>query len=131
MRGLQVFQLLKPKIGEREAGALITYIDTTLKEDRMELIQVMQKTFATKEDLLGVRGELKEDISSLRGELKQDIANLRGELKQDIAVLRTDMSSLKGDLEVKISDVRTDVMRWMFALFVTMLLAILGLYFKK
>ncbi len=109
MRGLQVFQLLKPKIGEREAGALVTYINTTLKEDRMELIQVMQKTFATREDLVGVRGELKEEITGLR----------------------TDIAGLRGYLEVKISDVRTDVMRWMFALFITMLLAILGLYFKK
>jgi hypothetical protein len=131
MRGLQVFQLLKAKIGEREAGALVTYIDTTFKDNRMELIEVMQKTFVTKEDLVGVRGELKADIaglrtemSGLRGELKADIAGLRGELKEDIAGLR-------GNLEVKISDVRTDVMRWMFALFVTMLLAILGLYFKK
>ena len=157
MRGLQVFQLLKPRIGEREAGALVTYIDKTLKEDRMELIEVMQKTFATKEDLLGVRGELKEEISSLRGELKEDIAGLRGELKEGIAGLRgelkegitglrgelkegiaglkgelkADIASLKGGLEVKISDVRTDIMRWMFAFLVTMLLAILGLYFKK
>ena len=135
MRGLQVFQLLKPRIGEREAGALVTYIDKTLKEDRMELIEVMQKTFATKEDLLGVRGELKEEISSLRGELKEDIAGLRGELKEGIAglkgELKADIASLKGGLEVKISDVRTDIMRWMFAFLVTMLLAILGLYFKK
>ena len=113
MRGLQVFQLLKAKIGEREAGALVTYIDTTFKNDRMELIEVIKKTFATKEDLVGFRGELKEDIAGLRGELKADIA------------------SLKGGLEVKISDVRTDIMRWMFAFLVTMLLAILGLYFKK
>jgi hypothetical protein len=120
MRGLQVFQLLKARIGEREAGALVTYIDTTLKDDRMELIEVMQKTFATKGDLLGLRGELKADIAGLR----TDMSNLRGELKEDIAGLR-------GSLEVKISDVRTDVVRWMFALFVTMLLAILGLYFKK
>jgi hypothetical protein len=52
------------------------------------------------------------------------MATLRSELNLNIANLRT-------DLEVKIADVRSDVIRWMFAFFVTMLLAILGLYFKK
>lgn len=131
MRGLQVFQLLKAKIGEREAGALVTYINTTLKEDRMELIQVMQKTFATREDLVGFRGELKEDIAGLRGELKADISGLRTDMSSLRGEFKADIASLKGSLEVKISDVRTDVMRWMFAFFITMLLAILGLYFKK
>jgi hypothetical protein len=91
MTRLQVYQILNSRIGERETEAFITYIDTTLKDFREELVESIQRQFATKEDLANV----------------------------------------KGQLEVKISDVRTDVIRWMFAFFVTMLLAILGLYFKK
>jgi hypothetical protein len=41
------------------------------------------------------------------------------------------LSTVKGQLEVKIAEVKSDVIRWMFAFYVTMLLAILGLYFKK
>jgi hypothetical protein len=91
MTRLQVYQILNSRIGERETEAFITYIDTTLKDFRDELVESIQRQFASKEDLANV----------------------------------------KGQLEVKISDVRTDVIRWMFAFFVTMLLAILGLYFKK
>ena len=91
MTGLQVFQILKARISEKETEAFITYIDTSLKDNRNELVETIQRSFASKEDLANVKGEL----------------------------------------EVRISDVRTDVIRWMFAFFVTMLIAILGLYFKK
>lgn len=73
------------------------------------------KTLATKEDLLGV----KEDLWSVKEELKSDITSLITELKGDIA-----------KLDVKISDVKSDVMRWTFAIFVALMLAIIGLYFK-
>ena len=79
------------------------------KNDRNELIEAIRRNFTTKEDLAVARGELKADIVGLRGELKAD----------------------KGELEVKIAEVKSDVIRWMFTFFVTMLLAILGLYFKK
>lgn len=102
MTGLQIFQILKAKIGEKEAEAFVSYVDITLKDNRNELYETFRRTFATKEDLAQVRGELNKDLALV-----------------------------KGQLEVKISDVRTDVIRWMFAFFVTMLIAILGLYFKK
>jgi hypothetical protein len=77
------------------------------KNDRNALIEVMVRNFATKEDLKSFA--TKEDLAILRGEFKAD----------------------KGELEVKIAEVKSDVIRWMFAFFVTMLLAILGLYLKK
>ena len=70
------------------------------KNDRNELIEVMMRSFATKEDLRNFA--TKEDLANVRGELRTEIAN-----------------------------VKSDVIRWMFAFFVTMLLAILGLYLKK
>ena len=33
-------------------------------------------------------------------------------------------------VEVKIAEGKSDIIRWMFALFVTMMLAVLGLYLK-
>ena len=79
------------------------------KNDRNELIEAIRRNFTTKEDLAVARGDLKSDIVGLRGQLKAD----------------------KGELEVKIAEVKSDVLRWLFAFFVTMLLAILGLYFRK
>ena len=79
------------------------------KHDRNELIEVMMRSFATKEDLR--RFATKEDLRNFA--TKEDLANVRGELRTEIA------------------NVKSDVIRWMFAFFVTMLLAILGLYLKK
>jgi hypothetical protein len=70
------------------------------KNDRNELIEALQRDFATKTDLKSFA-------------TKEDFANVRGDLRTEIA------------------EVKSDVLRWMFAFFVTMLLAILGLYFKK
>jgi hypothetical protein len=35
------------------------------------------------------------------------------------------------DVRTEVANVKSDVARWMFALFVTTILAFLGLYFKK
>ena len=77
------------------------------KNDRNALMEVMVRSFATKEDLRNFA--TKEDLAVLRGEFKAD----------------------KGELEVKIAEVKSDVIRWTFAFFVTLMLAILGLYLKK
>jgi hypothetical protein len=135
MTGLQIFQILKAKIGERESEALLSYVDTTLKDNRKELYNALNGTFASKEDLAETRGGLKEYIGKVKSELKEDIAHLKGELKEDIAnlkgELKEDIANVKGELSVKIANVKSDVIRWVFALFITMLLAILGLYLKK
>lgn len=116
MTGLQLFQLLKARMGEREAEAFVSYVD----ENRRQMLADCRTIFATK-----------EDMAVLRSELNLNIANLRTDFNGDIAGLKTDLARFRGELEVKIADVRSDVIRWMFAFFVTMLLAILGLYFKK
>ena len=109
MKWIRVFQILKAKMGEEEAEAFVTYVDTTLKDDRRELLEVIRSTFATKDDL--TRFATKDDLTRFAS--------------------KEDLASVKGELEVRISDVKSDVIRWMFAFFVTMLIAILGLYFKK
>jgi len=106
--GIQLFQLLKPKLGERETEALINFVDVRAKENKQEIRESNLKTCATKEDLWKVKEELKGDIGNLRTELKGDIARL----------------------DIKISDVKSDVVRWVFAFFVALMLAIIGLYFK-
>ena len=109
MTGVQLFQLLKSKIGDRESDALITYVDNTINDNNRNLHEKMLGSFATKLELFATKAELKEEIGNVR----------------------EDLAKAKGELEVKISDVKSDVLRWMFAFFITMILAILGLYLKK
>jgi hypothetical protein len=102
MSGVKLFQILKTKMGEREADALITYVDDSLHDNKKDFHEMIRGTFATK-----------------------------SELQIEVSKLREDLAKVEGRLEVKISDVKSDVLRWMFAFFVTMMLAILGLYLKK
>ena len=62
----------------------------------------------------------KEDISLLR----EDLANVKGGLMENIA-------RVEGRLETKIAEVKSDVIRWIFAFVVAVMLAIIGLYFKR
>ena len=140
--GMQLYEVIKARMGERKAEAVVNYMDNTLKENNREMREWSLKKLATKEDLANLKGELKEDLANLKGELKGDlailkgalkgdIANLEGEPKGDLANARMEIANVKGSLETKIAEVKSDVIRWTFAFFVTMMLAILGLYLKK
>jgi hypothetical protein len=69
---IQLFQILRQKIGEQEAEALVTFVDAKLKEANEQNLKVL----ATKEDI----ATTKEDIASLRAELKIDIANSKTDM---------------------------------------------------
>ena len=84
---IQLYEILRQKLGNQEAEALVGFVDAKLKDANEHNI----KNIATKEDLKDV------------------------ELK----------------LSVKISETKTDIIRWVFAFFVPLLLAIIGLYVRK
>ncbi|RYE19891.1 MAG: DUF1640 domain-containing protein [Sphingobacteriaceae bacterium] len=81
---IQLFQILKEKVGEEQAKTLTEYVETKI-----------EKQFDLKKDSLAT----KQDIS----ELKIEIANVRNELKIEIADLKTAMASS-----------RSDIIKWMF-----------------
>jgi predicted ATP-dependent Lon-type protease len=98
MTAIQLFQLLKGKIGEQGASELIDFVDVKVKENTKEIHEINLKTLATKAELFDVRNVLKEDIAKL---------------------------------DIKITETKSDIIRWVFAFFVTLMLAIVGLYFKR
>jgi hypothetical protein len=84
---IQLFQLLKPAIGEQQAEAIVAYVDARFKENNAELYDRL----ATKEDL----------------------------------------AKLEGKLSTSISETKSDIQRWVFGFFFALIIAIVGLYFKK
>jgi len=64
---------------------------------------------------------------------KDDLAGFatKIELKNETSRLELALKDETSRLELKISDFKSDILRWMFALFLTMMLALLGLYLKK
>jgi hypothetical protein len=99
--GIELFQILRQKVGESEAEALVGFIDAKIKENN----EVNLKIVASKEDVAMVKG--------------------------DIAVVKEDIAKLEGRLSVKITESKADVLKWMFGGFFAMMLALIGLYFKK
>ena len=89
LTSIQLFQLLKNKLGEREVEALVDYMETQHRETS----DANSKILATKEDIGGIKVEL-------------------------------------GRLKTKIAENKTDIIRWVFALFIPLMLAVIGLYFK-
>ena len=107
-------QALKGSIGETGTAALTNYVNLT-----------------TKEEFANFRTSMKGDFADFRTEMKTDFADFRSEVKTEIADFRTEVKGNLSKLEVKVSETKSDTLRCMFAFFVTMLLALLGLYFKK
>ena len=56
---------------------------------------------------------------------------VNNEANLKVIATREDVVKLKGDLETKISETRSDIIRWVFGIFVVLMLAIIGLYFKN
>ena len=84
---IQLYEILKQKLGNKEAEALVEFVDNRLKESQ----ECNLKKLATKED----------------------------------------MKDLDLKLSLKIAETKTDIIRWLFAFLVPLLLAILGLYLRK
>ena len=80
---IQLFQILKEKLGDKEAEALVSFVDAKLKENNENNLKIL----ATKEDF--------------------------------------------AKLDTKISEVKVEILKWVFSFFVALMLAIIGLYFKK
>ena len=80
---IQLHEILKQKLGNKEAEALVSFVDSRIKEGNEQNL----KTLATKEDI--------------------------------------------SELKLNIADSKTDIIRWVFAFFIPLLLAIIGEYVRK
>ena len=61
---IQLFQILKQKIGEQEAEALVSFVDSKLKENNEANLKVL----ATKEDIAKLKGELETKIAEAKAD---------------------------------------------------------------
>jgi len=80
---IQLYEILKQKLGNKEAEALVDFVDNKLKEAH----EYNLKNLATKDDLK--------------------------------------------NLGLKLSETKVDIIRWVFAFFLPLMLAIIGLYIRK
>ena len=111
MSDIQLFQILKQKMGEQEAEALVTFVDHKIKDNNESNLNIL----ATKGNI----NLLKADVQLL----KQDIQTVKLELKGNIS-----------NLEVKIADSKAEMIKWMFIFWigqVAVTVALIMIYLKK
>lgn len=69
---IQLFQILKQKLGDKEAEALVGFVDSKLRENNEQNLKVL----ATKEDI----ANLETKIAIFKGDLEAKIAESKAEL---------------------------------------------------
>lgn len=136
-----LLRVLKESMGEPGTETITRYVQLSLSENNNSMFNTHFKNLVTKDEFSGFkneltqfRGEVKDEFVKVKDEfvkVKDEFAKVRSEFKSDIARLEIGMAKTKGELEVKISDTKADIIRWMFAFFVTTILLLVGLYFKK
>ena len=122
---LKVYDIFKSRFSEQEAVIIIEYVEEKINkafEDRVFLTQKIQS-----KDIEILKTEVREENAKIKGETNDGFAKvegvivkLEGEMNEGFAKTRAD--SL---------DVKVEILRWMFGIFMAMMLAILGLYLKK
>jgi hypothetical protein len=97
---LELYEKLKPKLGEDEARALIEYVETSVEQRA-----------ATKADL-------QEAVSRVEVSLREEIHKAESSLRGETHRVREDMQSLRADL-----------IKWSFAFWVSAIAALSGIMF--
>ena len=115
---IQLFELLKARIGGKEAEAFVQLLETKVngkfeevekifKGDVASLKEHMDKTFSTREDA----AILKSEVASMKEQMDKTFST-----KEDLA-----------KLETKMSEKFNDLFKWMIIMWVTQLGAIAAL----
>ena len=68
---------------------------------------------ATREDLLGFKGELREEILAFKGEFREELLAVKGELRAEMHALRSElqgeMHALRSELQGEIHALRSEL----------------------
>jgi len=115
---LEVYEKLKPKLGEEEARVLIEFVEASVEQKA-----------ATKEDLqkteLALRGDLQKTELTLREELRQVDQALREELRRVDQALREEIHKL----DQKIEATKSDLIKWSFGFWIGNVAVMSGIMF--
>ena len=86
---LEVYDAIKPKLGEDEAKMLLKFMERTTSE------------LVTKVDLLATKDDLKADLLVTKADLKADLLVTKADLKADLLVTKADLKAELADIKVQ------------------------------
>lgn len=106
LSNIELFQIVKGKLGEKEAKSLVNYIETQVKDE----FDTQRSIYASKEDLARVQGAL---------EIKNE--KVQGALETKIGALETKLEKGLGSLETKIEATKNTVILWTVATIISVM----------
>jgi len=131
-------KVLREKLGEDGADALISLINQSQSNNKAEILQFVEEKFERRlseelgkvseritDEFAKINQRITEEISGVRGELAKEISGVRGEMAKEIASVRGEIASVRGEL----ANVRADLIKWMFIFWVGQIGAIIGILF--
>ncbi len=123
---LELYEKLKPKLGEDETRALLEFVETSA-QDKAATKDDLERTASSlrdelRDELHGTEAVLRKEIQQveavLRKEIQQVEAALRKEIQQVEATLRKEIQEVKVEIQevkVEIQEVKVDLLKWSFA----------------
>ncbi|MDX2195728.1 MAG: hypothetical protein NW207_04865 [Cytophagales bacterium] len=133
----KLLDILREKMGEDEARALVEFIEIKVEDKYIEAKNV----FATKEDLLKLELKIVQVIHNNHLEVQKLIADTKIETQKIIAESKNDLQKLmaeskndlqklvadsKNDLQKLIADSKFETIKWLFGFILTSTVAIIG-----
>lgn len=133
---LKVYDIFKSRFSEQEASVVIEYVEEKINkalEGRVLLTQKIQT-----KDIEILKTEVREENAKIKGETNDGFAKVEGIIVKLEGKMNEGFVKLKGEMNEGFAktradslDVKVEILRWMFGIFMAMMLAILGLYLKK
>ncbi len=144
---LELYEKLKPKLGEDEARSLLEYVESTVEQRAATKSDLERNSGELREEIRRVEGELREEIRRVEGELREEIRRVEGKLREEIrqveVKLREEINQLDGKLQTTESALRreihqvredmqsmkADLIKWSFVFWVGAVAALSGVMF--
>ena len=115
---LELYEKLKPRLGEEEARSLLEFIESTVEQRAVTKADLQQAIASLREEMRQLEGALREEI-------RQGDASLREEIRQIDASLREEIHTLRGEMY----KMRADLIKWSFAFCVGNVAVLSGIMF--
>jgi len=142
MTVISVPKILRQKLGEDGAEALVELLNRLQENQKISILQFVEEKFerrlteeisALREEIAKSSAALREEIAqnnaALREEIAQTNAALREEIAQNSATLRGEIAQSNASLREEIASVQANMIKWMFIFWIGQVGVILGILF--
>jgi hypothetical protein len=77
---LELYEKLKPKLGEEEARSLLEFIESTVEQRAVTKADLQQTAASLREEMRQLEGALREEIRQIDASLREEIQKVRADL---------------------------------------------------